>query len=284
MGELIHSWVEMVFGNTLANNLSDWADRCLVAIQTVLTGTVIGNIINVLAPIACSLLIIYFFQNLLDQASKDMFSFEKLVVSFIKLFVAFAVLIYLKDIMLMVTQMAQAFVSMIKSLLSIDGLNDGGAASLQEYNDYFNHLTKIFHVLAALAKLMIPWLISFIAEIMGKFLIASTSIMLMVRMVFCPIAVAQLFEDGSRSSGMRYLKGLFADAISLSVMVAIIILATKFSSALLSTELSGINGSLMPEDLMSFGFSDFIPMIVPKLVIAGGLASASKIAHDVVGA
>lgn len=294
MGELLYNMANIVFGNGIAGGLEDWTTDVLKAMKDIFSNGYINDVYNLFAAIACSLLVIFFFQDLMNQASRDMFSFEKLVIGFIRMLIAFSVLVFLPDILKLLVDFAQGFVEMVQESGGIkDKLQEavaettGGKINHDEikkaYEDEFDHLTKILHVMGAVMGMFIPWAIAMFAELMGKFIIASTAIMLMVKATFSPIAVVQIFEEGSRSSGMRYLKGLFAEALSFSIILVIIAASNGISATLISDEVG--SGWTDPTKLNSLlGFGTLIQLIIPKLVIAGGMASGSKIAHEIMGA
>lgn len=283
MGEVLYEMAKMVFGDTLANELGDWTSEVFGVLDSTLGMLTASSLWKVCIIVACDLLVIYFFQSMMDQASRDMFSFDKLVVSFIKMLIAFSVLIYLEEILGYVIELGSLF---NRLLIEDDGFivsQSFSANAVDAYSEYFNHIYKILSILGTLFVLLIPYAIAFFAEIMGKFLILSSAIMLMVRCVFSPIAVVQLFEDGSRSSGMRYLKGLFADALSFAVIIVIIYVANTIGNSVINV--SDPTWWTVPENILAnFTFSDAILYIIPKLAVAGGMASGSKIAHDIVGA
>lgn len=285
MGGFVYEMLQTVFGGKIVNDLTQWMKWTLNCIDTAVHG--MDTLINAFIAIAASLLVIYFFQDLMNQASKDLFSFEKLVVMFIRMLIAFCVLIYSNDIINMTIDLGRAFVAMVQSISSSDA--DFGFTIFQkpDYIEEYKGLIGGIRGACAMGSLLVPWVISWLADIMGKFLITSTTVMLSVRLVFSPMAIVQIFEDGSRSSGMRYIKSMIAEALSLAVMLAIIIAATAFAGSLTGEAMTAAGGtfSLKPSELNdSLTFTAFIPVIVSKLVIVGGMASGSKIAHDVMGA
>lgn len=287
MGGFVYEMLETVFGGKIVTDLTKWMEWTLSCISDTVHS--FDTIIEAFIAIAASLLVIYFFQDLMNQASKDMFTFDKLVVMFIRMLIAFCVLLYSKDIIDMTIELGGAFVSMIPdaSDLSIDGFPIGQSGYQKaDYIEEYKGLIGGIRGACAMGSLLVPWVISWLADIMGKFLITSTTVMLAVRLVFSPIAIVQIFEDGSRSSGMRYIKSMIAEALSLSIILTIILVATSFAGELTDNAMEAVGGfSLKPDELNdSLSFASFIPVIVSKLVIVGGMASGTKIAHDVMGA
>lgn len=279
MGKRLYDMCEIVFGTGLAESISTEIQHAFAILNNILADPVYSKFINALMGIGALLMMLYFFQSMIDQASRDMFSFEKLIVAFIKMIVAFTVMIYLPELLQLVLKLGGAFVDFVNESFSpVSGEALESTEKLREsYNTYFR-ATKFIEACGCMIGLLVPWLISMFCELLSKFIVYSNGIMLGVRMVFSPVAVAQLFEDGSRSSGIRFLKGLFADALGFSIVLLIVLVANAFAGG-------GTNAIPNPEDLQDgLGWAGMVNATLAKLVIAGGMAGASKIAHDVMGA
>lgn len=294
VGAPIYEMAQQVFGPGLAESLGEWMDTVLNAMKNALALAWVQDVIDVFCIVGCSFMIVYFFADLMNQASKDMFSFEKMIIAFIRILVAFAILVYLPDILNFLPDWAINFKEVI--FMTGDSMNGSmdlssvwtSANGVDKYSSYFNHFTKLLDIIGAFGGLLVPWLISFFAELMGKFIITSTAVMLIVRALFSPLAVVQVFDEGTRSSGIRYLKGLLAEGLSFACIIGIILIANSMTGEILATEFASLDISklnLNPEKLNdALQIKNFIVIIIPKLVVAGGMASGSKIAHDVMGA
>lgn len=284
MGSWLYDQADYVFGSGLGDNLSSWMTEILGRLGSVVN-SVPSSITNLLMSMAASLLIIYFFMDLTNQASKDMFSLDKLIVAFIKLLVAFAIVINLKEITTWVVKIAEAMATFVQGEWG-SGITPGGGgwdgSGKEAYDDYFNHFSKIFVIIPVFGGLIIPWLITWLCELMGKFIIASSAVMLTVKLIFAPIAVVQCFEDGTRSSGIRYIKGLFAEALSFSIIIVIIIVALNVGTTDVNTFTDLASNPEKLQEALSIG--NIVNLLIPKLIIAGGMASGSKIAHEIMGA
>lgn len=281
MGDFIFDMCEKVFGSGLITSVGNMIDSVFSALGNLLV--TYNGVINIMFGVAASLMVIYFFQSLIDQASRDMFSLEKLIVAFIKMLVAFSVMVYLPDILQLILKLGGAFTAVIEEAAT--ATDSASVAALKEdYHNYFHSITHIIPGIGYILTLIIPWIICFVCELMAKFIIISNGVMFGARMIFSPVAISQLFEDGSKSSGMKYLKGLFADAISFSVILLIMLVANNFALSAFEggAEIANMVG---PEKLREIlDWEGITNIVITRLVIAGGMASASKIAHDVLGA
>lgn len=312
MGKFIYDALDIIFGGSIVDSMSSWMEGLFNSVLNLVNGSLVSTIMNVFAAIACSMLILYFFMDLVDQAKRDMFTLEKLIVSFIKFLAAFVVLLCLKDILTWIVQIGNYLYLMIAdpdsairtaiTAGSSDGieffsdipLEDSGRSAVTQFpawtdavqtafEDEFDGITKIFKNISLLIISVIAGLLGMVAKIAGYFICTSNAVMIIVRIVFAPIAVVQLFEDGSRSPGMKYLKGLIADCITMAVIIVILLAASALTSGMLTT-LSDVTAITFGNVKNVVSFSNIVIIIVPQLVAIGAMASGGKVAHDVMGA
>ena len=312
MGKFVYDTLVILLGGGLTDEMADWMAGLFTTVLRLINGRLMSTAMNIFAAVACSMLILYFFMDLVDQAKRDMFSLEKLIVSFIKFLAAFVVLLCLKDLVTYVVQIGNylyltlssegsgtlhdAIVSSSSSRIrlfddiSLDSSDRSSyyvmpkwtTATEEAFGDEYNVLSIIkniqIYVICAIAGV-----IGFIAKIAGYFICTSNAVLVIARVVFSPIAVVQLFEDGSRSAGMRYLKGLAADCITMAVIIIILYAASAITSGLIVdlTSISEINFDNLTDVIT---FSNLAIILVPELVAIGAMASGGKIAHDIMGA
>lgn len=284
MGNFIYGMVQQIAGETLSSDLQTWMDSLIGAISDINTNLQGSTAVKFLSAMGCALMIIYFFMDLTSQASRDMFSFEKLVVAFIKLLVAFALLLYVGELTQQIITLVGAFKDLMKniSITSSDAASIS-IAGVSEYEKEFKGVLGALRGIPVVALLLVPWLISWVCELVGKFLTASTVLQFLARAVLCPLAIVQCFEDGTRSSGIRYIKGLLADGMSLGAMLLILNMAHAIGLKMIA-EIPTSFAFDNPGSLASMGISEFSVLIITSLLCVGGMAGASKITHDVMGA
>ena len=117
MNETIFNVFKDLLGNNLAREITDFMSGMIEALNNLINGQ-IGVWMSIFSVIAGSLLIIYFFMNMLSDVSREMFTLEKLILYFIRLFLAFMILIYLKDIILSLMNLCYAIYKYVASTLS----------------------------------------------------------------------------------------------------------------------------------------------------------------------
>lgn len=72
----------------------------------------------------------------------------------------------------------------------------------------------------AVAILLVPWVLSFLVTIGGYFVVFTILFELMLRRLFTPFAIADIYGEGLRSPGMRYLKKYLAIFLKIAVVLA----------------------------------------------------------------
>lgn len=310
----------IIFGSSIESNITDWIKTLFITMNNLFSssdgiGQSVSTTVTSFSVVACSMLIVYFIIDLINQASRDMFSFDKLVVAFIKLVAAVAILLELPIILQFFFKFGLNLYAWIHSgttandklhvkifgQTSISDLKEQVKTNDKFLSDSLDHYTGslIDTVLNGIGLMMMSLIvdaIGVIALIVGYFVATSAAIKFIVGAMLSPFAVVQCFEDGTRSSGIRYLKGLFADAITLAVIALILKVCAAFTSSMSVTFINqmaddvpniakyGLTGNDDNSTLSSFmSLSRVLKLLLPQLAAVGSMAGASKIAHDVMG-
>ena len=104
-----------------------------------------------------------------------------------------------------------------------------------------------------------------------------------------PLALAQCFEEGQRSAGIRYLKKFAAQALTFMVIIIILFAVSKLQGATLPQLLKGLckNGTL---DINNDNFRQvignwrvLISIVVVQFAAVGAMLKGAQIANDIVG-
>ena len=322
MGKMILDAVCAIFGSggSAKAYLSKWMTTVLSELLDAFNGNLLTGAMDIFAAIACSLLIIYFFMDLSNQASRDMFSFEKLIVAFIKFFVAFAVLLCLKEIMTGILGVGYKLFQMleIQSIdigstpltYNFDGLGVDGVTKenlyvgsekytllLEKFEDKYSGIDAFFDHFGMLIPSFIMWLFSKVIQLAGYFLITSCALQIIIKGFISPIAVVQMFEDGTRSVGARHIKSFAAECITMAMMI-LVLTASEALSTLLYTASDGaieetIEGvvNVSGQCIIHYGNLDdiltgefFIKALLPQLAAIGGMMGAGKLSKEMIGA
>lgn len=101
MPEFVYNQFCTVFGSGLIEKTSKFMDMVVTALNSIFPADGSGfmnTACTLFGALAGSLLVIFYFMDLYTLASKDIISLDKLVVSFIRLLVCFALVVYCKEI------------------------------------------------------------------------------------------------------------------------------------------------------------------------------------------
>lgn len=169
----------------------------------------------------------------------------------------------------------------------------------------FDGILDIITSTPTFIMLAIPTIFCMLGKIVSFMLLFSTYIILMVRIIFSPLAAASLFDESSRDAGLRYIKGIFADFLCFAAMVVIATMTDTLREQVIAKNASaelrnkfGINGTyntitLVASDDAPSGWNTFtaitsldttIWLVVAQLACTGSFAMAAKVTHDAIGA
>ena len=262
-----------------------------------LTGNNLTTTLDIFRAVGASLMIIFFFIAISDCIQKDLLSFDKFIVFMIRLFVGFMVIYYLPE---MIAGFFKLSVAIYQNVVISDVGNDNlPIPELEKFEEALNWKNSIKSVIGNLGTIIMFLIINLVGGI-GKFMIMmfalSNALILMARIIFAPIGVAQCFDEGSRSAGIKYLKLLLAEMLTYATIIGLLWAANKLSSAILLGVYNSMDGmthaSKMSEiplheqnvletlvhDTMFIGTAFAI-----RLAVIGGIAKANQLAKEVVG-
>lgn len=319
MDQFIYTELSMICGKGITREVVAWMYSMFSYIENAFNDDgIVMTFMNSFKAIACALLILYFVIDLVNQISRDMFSFDRLILAFIKLIAAFALFLQLTTILRALVSIAknlfvwvgatelEATTSNGKTFTYFgygEGNNKAGEFPTYKWCDKHDKLSEytgvggFFSGLGIAGALLVPFIIGFVAKFVCYFVTTSMAVALIARAIFSPLAIVQVFEGGTASAGMRYLKALAADAIAFAVMIGVFkvaawigsqVTADAISSSWKKANLSGNYGLVATEDNSNIGelldFQTIIKLCLPDLVAIGGMATIAKsLAKEIVG-
>lgn len=130
----------------------------------------------------------------------------------------------------------------------------------------------------AVITLFLPWLATLIMTIAAKFLMLQVFIEIGVRKIFTPIAVADIYREGFRSPGARWLKRYFAVFLKLAMILAVVAIGSHLLNKLDVSSFMGADKTIFDV------FEYFINIIAIQFTIVGFMFKTSELANEVVGA
>ena len=111
----------------------------------------------------------------------------------------------------------------------------------------FGMKDKLSYIVLAL----IPWLISMIGEIILQIVLISRILEIGVMTVFAPIAISDVYREGTSSTGVQYMKKMLA----LGMQVAIIIIINVATQAIISEIMGSGAGQALTNALVTAEYS-----------------------------
>lgn len=313
MSEFIINAIVLVYGDGLALKCSEWMDKIWEVITEVFNNGLVDNAFTAFSAVSASLLILYFLMDMTSQVSRELLTLEKFIVMGIKYVIAIVILLNVTDLVNGIVTIGKALYNQAV-VLDLGDLNTDGASTYSNYkaaNGYNDTQAKeamveaydgyvgtdildIFPKLGHVLRCFVPWLIGFVCQLVCMLIVTTNALNIFIRGFFIPLAVPQLFEDGMRSSGVRYIKSFTAYCIEM----AVIVITLRFSSHLgnyittsiynFSTGFFESNGgaTIFNASFIDQGldFNNLIPALIPMLAAIAGISGAAKVTHDITGA
>lgn len=184
---------------------------------------------TVVLPIGYTLLILHFLLELMDKTTHDNFNVEHFLRMFIKLLIGN----YLMTNGLSILESLMSFgTALVKDVSNISSLVTSGSAELETLRG--KYLDKnILQQFGFLLELMIPFIVAIVVKVSIWMQCYSRLIEILVRAMLAPIAMADVYSEGIRGGGFRYLRKYIAvllqGAIIIGILVCASALATEFA-------------------------------------------------------
>lgn len=308
MGSFIYNLLDQVFGDGSTKYVEQFIEAAFSALNTQFndSNSIVSNALGIFAAISASLLILFFFMQLVDQAARDMFSMEKLIIAWIKLIMAFTIILNVVPIMNGLVKAGDGFYHMMKgfSLTSTTGTgetfsyqtkndevytfdeaglttwnSDEAKANVSEdYKGWKGIKDHIGLIVTSLVCVIIMW----IASGVGVFLVISNCIQIIVRGALSPLAIVQLFDEGMRSSGIRYLKKFAGCCFMFAVLITIMHAGNAVSAGFIQN--TGITPPITEGNINdALSMSNLLLICVVKIAVIGAMVGAGRISDEVWG-
>ena len=295
---IVHDAFENIIGTEYIQNIVSFFKVLLDGLHTYLTGNNLATTLDIFRAVGASLMIIFFFIAISDCIQKDLLSFDKFIVFMIRLFVGFMVIYYLPEMIAGFFELSVAiYETVVEGDMGVDNLPIPSEESFEEALGWKGNIIKVFAKnLGSIISFLIINLIGWIGKFMIMMFALSNALMLMARIIFAPLGVAQCFDEGSRSAGIRYLKLLLADMLTYAAIIGLLWAASKLSSAILLGVYNNLEGVIQASKMSEIPIAE--PDILDKLVhdtmfigtafairlaVIGGIAKANQLAKEVVG-
>lgn len=186
-------------------------------------------------PFGVALLTTFFLMYVFDAAAKEQITVDTVIKMMIQLIVAIAILSNFDAVINSILSIGESIFGLLRQQLSasqkMTPTHTGEEIMTTLENDGNTTESLYFQIL-------ICWLVYHIGKIAMFFAAVARLIELGWRIAFAPIGLANCFEGGTNSPAIRYLKSLFAVAISGAVLFLIFQIGTMVSQ-ILFVQISG---------------------------------------------
>lgn len=210
------------------------------------------------------LLAVYVMYDLMTKSAGDSLTPEQFFKAIVRLIIGYIIMQNGFDI---VTEGTALISSIFDKVTASSG--GGNQYPLAAYCPFSKLLFEknVFDAMVDASGMFIPWLIMLLAGSIVNITCWARVLDIMMRLIFAPIGMSDLMNDGLRSSGWRYFKRLLASVLQGSVIIATI----KGYSI------------LMPVIMNMNGIAAWAMPIVMAFVLIAMMFKASAVANDIIG-
>ena len=252
-----------VFGNL-------WA-ACTGAMPSWLEGA-----FNFIKGLGALLAIAITMSHIFENIQKEQNPVEAVWKGLVELFATFLILMNIPTIL----DKAGEFMTDVINHITTGGTIDSGA-SADELLLAMTGATSgnIWWYFKAWVALAVPWMLTQLIIVAAKFVVIQICLEIIIRKTFAPLAIADIYQEGLRSPGMRYLKRYFGAYFKMAVC-AVICLAISNLSAGMGGGLSHGLSLSSAADSTEYCFS----IIALNFSAVAVMLKAGEFTNDIVGA
>lgn len=190
---------------------------------------VINNAIAVIKPFGYALVTTFFLMNLLDNAAKDNITMDSIIKVLMQLVLTIAVIGNLDLIINAFLSIGESIINLIRIKVTANSTTTAvDGATIVEHS-----LENEQGYIAILLEGFLIWIVHYVAVIGCVFACLSRALDVGWRIILAPIGVSNCFEGGISSSGIKYLKSLFASILSSGAIYIIVIVGFGLAGSLL---------------------------------------------------
>ncbi len=308
MASFIYMGMSAVFGGGLVEDVAEFMDSIINALLDFFASGTAKTALTLLIPVGVAMLTIFFVMHIIDASTKNMLSSEQLMLMFAKYFIGMFIMVFIVDIVIGLFGFSAGLYALVADGLTTNSVgsdyiffgltNEGGGGGFP--TKYTEDVAAVFEEnlgsgisgfvdgAGLLLSLIVPLVLYLVALLAAYFVTVSNAINLIVRGIYAPIGVVQLFDEGTRSSGIRYLKKFAADAILYAVIMGILWAAGQLNFAItgsLYTDFAtGHEISWDQAVNMITGLSTVARLLVVQASAIGAILGAQKLTSEIMGA
>ena len=267
--------IDYIYGGGMVDAVKYWLDLSATGPFKDIY-TFISAMIDIFMGAGVALATIYLVFTLMDRSASQGSSSEMLYRTLIEYVFAIIFILYSLDMVQGAAAIGAAAVEDVQTVLADGGLSSSGTLTTEldaiKNGDSHKWEKAISYIGMLAFTLMLPAICAVIGQVLVIVACMSRGITFIIYGCFTPIAVADVFKDGMRSSGVRYIKKIIALALQGPVILLCVIGSRALQSSLAEST-SGATGMLGA--FYNLGLTFVTVMLVFK---------SQSFANDIVGA
>ena len=178
------------------------------------------------ALLAIAITMAHIFENI----QREQNPVEAVWKSLVELFATFLILMNIPTIL----DKAGEFMTAVISNITAGSLGDAGSSAEDLLRALTGHTSgNFFWMVRAWISLAIPWILTQLIIVAAKFVVIQICLEIIVRKTFAPLAVADIYHEGLRSPGMRYIKRYFGAYFKMAVCAVICLAIANLSAGMM---------------------------------------------------
>lgn len=239
----INKLIELVFGESFLTTMAQ--DLTTIPTDFPSAWASITSVYNNLfVPLAWCIMLILFMVHLMDSVSYNELTPEKFFKQFCKLILSAALVANGMKILMYFFQLGAGLVGAFQGLSgAINGT--GGQSLVDAMKDYAELETNGYDFgpsIVFILQLLLPLIVSYVVQIVASVICYSRILELMVKTLFAPIPLCDVFTDNyGHSASMRYFRSYVATCLQAVVIYAIGFVFSQLSADWIMT-LTGASG------------------------------------------
>lgn len=205
-------------------------------------GGLIGHAYNIAAVAGGFLCIIYGYMHMLTDESRGMDHKEALTKAIKQLFLVAIFLMLLPTVLNTLAKIGFYFIEGIASYTIDSEAPTTLSLAMLDANADASGFMAFFSFIGCFLTLAIPYLASWVMTAAAHFIVFSLLIEIAIRRVFAPVAMANVYGEGLRSPGMRYMMRYVACFLKIAIALFVAMLNPMLLSAIAATPGSDVGG------------------------------------------
>lgn len=179
---------------------------------------ILVKLLGSIMTIAAAICVLLYFIDLSEKVTEKNFSTEQFFKATLRMVTSYMFILNSADIVGLLIHIGS---SAANNMVFVDnGFDIFGPTEKEWFITGIGNL-EVSEILSYIVSALIPWLLSLIGEVIVQIILISRIIEISVLVVFAPLAIADIYREGTASSGVNYMKKMFALGLQVAVIILI---------------------------------------------------------------